>query len=130
MSNRKQGERSSGNKRGGARGNSGKKQGTANKRGKGRGRARRSKKVDLDKYWGVREVLPDLDEHTTSTPGSSTVVDSLGRPPIPGHENASRHYFGLVYERASNLAVALAAAGGLNDFANGGEPADESDEPV
>ncbi len=128
MSNRKQNQRASTNKRGGgAKG--GQKQGGAAKRGKGRGRGRRSKKIDLEKYWGVRDVLPELDEHITSSPGPSTVVDSLGRPPIPGHENASRHYFGLVYERAANLAVALAAAGGLNDYANGTEPVDEEPDP-
>lgn len=101
------------------------------KRGKSRSRGGRSKKVDPVKYWGSLDALPAPSEHTTTTPNPSTLLASLGRPPVPGHENASKHYFSLVYERASNLAVALAAAGGLNDFAlastNGedtGEPAD------
>lgn len=87
--------------------------------GKKRSRSRnrsRSKKVDPAKYWGDVASLPELDEHVISTPDPSVVVNSLGRPPIPGHENASKHYFNLVYDRASQLAVALAAAGGLSDF--------------
>ncbi len=101
------------------------------KRGKSRSRGGRSKKVDPSKYWGSLDALPAPSEHTTTTPNPSTLLTSLGRPPVPGHENASKHYFSLVYERASNLAVALAAAGGLNDFAvapsNGDD--DSSDSP-
>ena len=99
------------------------------KRGKSRSRGGRSKKIDPVKYWGSLDALPAPSEHTTPTPNPSTLLASRGRPPVPGHENASKHYFSLVYERASNLAVALAAAGGLNDFAlapTNGEDADGS----
>ena len=49
------------------------------------------------------------------------VATSLGRAPIPGQENASRHYFSLVYERAALLAGALAAAGDLENMAANAE---------
>ena len=115
MNDRSSRKKSGGRKRSGGRGDAGaaNKSG-AKKRGKGRSRSR-SKKVDLVKYWGDPATLPDAGGYKTSTPDPSIVINSLGRPPIPGHENASKHYFNLVYERATNLAVALAAAGGLND---------------
>jgi len=103
--------------------------GSGKKGGKKRGRSRsrsRAKKVDPTKYWGDLAALPEGDEYLTSTPDPSTVVSSLGRPPIPGHENASKHYFNLVYERASALAVALAAAGGLDDYGSS-DPAGPAD---
>ena len=40
---------------------------------------------------------------------------SLGPPPLPGHESIAEHYFGVVYDRAVATAGALAAAGGLID---------------
>ncbi len=88
----------------------------AKKRSKGRNRGSRTKKVDPLKYWGTHEALPAPSEHVTSSPNPVAAVDSLGRPPIPGHENAAKHYFSLVYERSANLAVALAAAGGLGEW--------------
>ena len=114
MNERSPSQKSAGRKRNNSgRGDAGssKKSGAKN-RGKSRSR---SKKVDLAKYWGDPIKLPQAGGYTTSTPDPSVVINSLGRPPIPGHENASKHYFNLVYERATNLAVALAAAGGLND---------------
>ena len=116
MNERSPRQKSGGRKRNNSgRGDSGSsKKSGAKKRGKSRSRSR-SKKVDLVKYWGDPTTLPDAGGYTTSTPDPSVVINSLGRPPIPGHENASKHYFNLVYERATNLAVALAAAGGLND---------------
>lgn len=105
------------------------------KRGRSRGRSR-SKKIDLVKYWGDPKSLPEAEGYQTSTPDPSVVINSLGRPPIPGHENASKHYFNLAYERATNLAVALAAAGGLDapidvqqDHANEPEVLDMSSRP-
>lgn len=117
MNERKSNARSSQNKRGGARGNTSGKNRGSNKRGKGRSRGGRSKKIDLAKYWGDSSVLPKHDDPIVPAVDPGAAVNSLGRPPIPGHENASVHYFNLVYDRAANLAVALAAAGGLNDLA-------------
>ena len=101
----------------------------AKKRSKGRNRGR-GKRVDPEKYWGTLEALPAPSEHTTASPDPSVVITSLGRPPIPGHENASKHYFSLVYDRAANLAVALAAAGRLDDWENHPLGPEPDPEPV
>jgi hypothetical protein len=45
----------------------------------------------------------------------AAVPQSLGPPPLPGHESIAEHYFGVVYDRAVATAGALAAAGGLID---------------
>ena len=50
------------------------------------------------------------------------MVKSLGPPPIPGHETAAEHYFDAVYEKASSLAIALAAA---NDLLDSGDDEDD-----
>ncbi len=42
------------------------------------------------------------------------VLDSLGKPPIPGQEVPSLEYLGEIYDRSAGLAFALAAAGGLD----------------
>jgi hypothetical protein len=47
------------------------------------------------------------------TTDASAVVRSLGRPPLGGHEIAAEHYLRAVYDRAVNLATALAAVGDL-----------------
>ncbi len=88
----------------------------ARRGGKGRSR-KRSKKVDPTKYWGDPEQLRIPETFVTETPDSSTVIASLGRAPIPGQENASKHYFSLLYDRAAALSVALAAAGRIHEMA-------------
>jgi hypothetical protein len=54
------------------------------------------------------------------------LVRSLGPPPLPGHETAAEHYFEAVYDKAANLAIALAAASGVlaADEGNDGDPHD------
>lgn len=121
MNERKPKTKSSQNKGSGTRGNNSGKNRGSKKRGKGRSRGGRSKKIDLAKYWGDSTALPTHDDPVVPAGDPGAAVNSLGRPPIPGHENASVHYFNLVYDRAANLAVALAAAGGLNDLATNGQ---------
>ncbi len=94
--------------------------GQQNKAGQGKRKSRnrsRSKRVDPSKYWGDTELLEIPDSYVTETPDTSVVATSLGRPPIPGQENASKHYFSLVYDRAAMLAGALAAAGDIQNMA-------------
>lgn len=79
-------------------------------------RNRKSTKRDPALFWGKSELLPTPESFITSTPEVMAVVSSLGRPPLPGHANASQHYFRLVYDRASSLAIALGHAGGLDDL--------------
>jgi hypothetical protein len=74
----------------------------------------RKKKVDPKVFWGDAEQLAQVpDEKATITTNPSAVVQSLGRPPLSGQQNAAEHYFVAVYDRAVNLAAALAAAGNL-----------------
>lgn len=90
------------------------KKGGGSKR-KSRSRSR-SKRVDPAKYWGDRDLLVIPEAFETTTADTSVVATSLGRPPIPGQENASKHYFSLVYDRAAMLAGALAAAGDIDNM--------------
>ncbi|MEM7288397.1 MAG: hypothetical protein AAF480_18780 [Actinomycetota bacterium] len=103
---------SSNNKRGGS------KQQAKKRKSRGRGR---SKRVDPLKYWGDRDQLVIPESFDLDTPDTAAVATSLGRAPIPGQENASRHYFSLVYDRAALLAGALAAAGDLDNMAANAE---------
>jgi hypothetical protein len=76
--------------------------------------SRKKKKVDPQIFWGDPSKLA---EHTPGraliTSNPSAVVSSLGRPPLSGQQHAAEHYFIAVYDRAVNLAGALAAAGKL-----------------
>ncbi len=88
--------------------------GRANNSNNRRRKGPRKKKVDPRVFWGDPEQLAELgSERATITTNPSAVVQSLGRPPLSGQQNAAEHYFVAVYDRAVNLAAALAAAGGL-----------------
>jgi hypothetical protein len=74
----------------------------------------RKKKVDPSVFWGDPGKLAEHDAgKALITSNPSAVIQSLGRPPLSGHQNAADHYFVAVYDRAVNLAAALAAAGNL-----------------
>jgi hypothetical protein len=75
------------------------------------------KKFDPVAFWGTPDSIPTPEGFETSTPDSVAVVNSLGQPPLPGHGAASPHYFKLVYDRSTQLAAALAMAGGIEDLA-------------
>ena len=66
-------------------------------------------------FWGPDEPeANDAVDATIRPIGDPTaLVASLGPPPLPGPETAAAHYFAAVYDRAANLAVALAAASDL-----------------
>lgn len=83
-------------------------------------------KIDPVKFWGDPEALPSPEGFEISTPDPVAVVNSLGQPPLPGHGAASPHYFTLVYGRATQLAGALAMAGGIDDLTP--EPLPEPEE--
>ncbi len=104
-------------------GNSGKQNGKGQSSGRGgddksrrRRKSTRKKKVDPQVFWGDPAKLA---EHTPGralvTTEPSAVIGSLGRPPLSGQQHAAEHYFVAVYDRAVNLAGALAAAGQLID---------------
>ena len=69
--------------------------------------------VDLAKFWGDSAAMPEPLDHIREASDVKGVVQSLGRVPLSGQETAAEHWFSLVYERASMLAGALAAAGDL-----------------
>jgi hypothetical protein len=66
-------------------------------------------------FWGADEAEESEAVHASIRPiaDPTALVASLGPPPLPGHETAAAHYFAAVYDRAANLAVALAAASDL-----------------
>jgi hypothetical protein len=85
-------------------------------RNKKRKKSSTKKKFDPVSFWGSHESIPTPDGFDTSTPDAVAVINSLGQPPLPGHGAASPHYFKLVYERSTQLAAALAMAGGIEDL--------------
>lgn len=85
------------------------------------------KKFDPVAFWGTPDSVPTPEGFETSTPDSVAVVNSLGQPPLPGHGAASPHYFKLVYDRSTQLAAALAMAGGIEDLTP--EEIEEPEEP-
>jgi hypothetical protein len=74
-------------------------------------------------FWGdpAAEAPPAPRIRPVAEPAA--VVRSLGPPPLGAHEKVAEHYFVAVYDKAVNLASALAAAGGLLD--TGQEPDDQ-----
>ena len=84
-----------------------------------------SPKIDPLEFWGDPEALSQLDEtvHEKLTEQSAgdprALLNSLGRPPLPGQEVVAERWLTLVFERSAFLAEALAVAAELND--NGSE---------
>ena len=85
-------------------------------RKKTKAKAKKKSAVDPLAFWGDHDTLPDIDGFEISTPDPVAVVNSLGQPPLPGHGAGAPHYFQLVYGRATQLASALAMAGGIDDL--------------
>jgi hypothetical protein len=74
----------------------------------------RRRRAPARDFWGDLDggaPEPAAKIHPVDEP--SVLVRSLGPPPLTGHETAALHYFDAVYEKAANLAVALAAASDL-----------------
>lgn len=67
------------------------------------------------KHADLWRPVPQLDEPAPIIPSSdpTMLLRSLGDPPLQGQATAAAHYAAAVVERASALATALAAAGGL-----------------
>ena len=81
----------------------------------GSGRGRRKKAVNPRDFWGDPAAIEATDDLISPAAEPSAMVRSLGHPPLPGREAVSEHYFAAVYDRASGLATALAAAAGVLD---------------
>jgi hypothetical protein len=76
---------------------------------RGRGRKQRSGPG----FWGDPTKLPSAPLEVRIAQDPAAVPQSLGPPPLPGHEVIAQHYFGVVYDRAVTLAFARTAGGGL-----------------
>lgn len=106
-------QRAGGGATGGGGGNPPHRRGSSGRgRRRGRGRSRTQQGAG---FWGEASALPTDQPEMRITDDPAAVPRSLGRPPLPGHEQIAEHYFGAVYERAVSTATALAAAGGMVD---------------
>jgi hypothetical protein len=76
----------------------------------------RKKSVDSRDFWGADEAEQADLELIQVAQVPTTMVLSLGPPPLPGHDQLAEHYFTAVYDKASSLATALAATADLLDF--------------
>lgn len=85
----------------------------AGRKRRNRKRRNRSTAKATAEFWGEPQDLPEPRDEIRITKDPSAVVRSLGRPPLPGQEQAAEAYFAAVYARAVGLASALAAAGEL-----------------
>jgi len=93
-----------------------------------RNRSRGPKKVDL--WRPVPELDPPDPIFEIDDDAVRAMVLSLGDPPLYGQSGGAGHYFAAVAAKASDLAVALAAAAGLLDDGSEAEPsAGDADEP-
>lgn len=100
------------NQRGGGSGNDGGKGQDKNRNRRRKGQ--KKKKADPKAFWGDPQRLAEVGSApATITSKPAAVVHSLGRAPLSNQANAAEHYFTAVYDRAVNLAAALAAAGDL-----------------
>jgi hypothetical protein len=81
--------------------------------GRKRGRSKKAKQNPVV-FWGNPDSLPTREFPVAPAVDGHAIIESLGRAPISGQEANAAHYFKLVYDRAGGLALALAAAGGLD----------------
>jgi len=78
-------------------------------------------------FWGSGDVARALPSPIHPTDEPTAVVDSLGPPPLAGHEAAASVYFAAVYAKAVGAASALAASAGLLSTDPLDEGGDDSD---
>jgi hypothetical protein len=77
-----------------------------------RASARRRPATGRD-FWGTDEGGDGPVDPIRATDDPVAMINSLGRPPLPGPEAAAPRYFEAIYDKAVALAIALAAANGL-----------------
>ena len=83
------------------------------RRGNRKERSRKPKKKPQIGFWGDASRLPEPRSDVRINPEPAVLPHSLGPPPLPGHETIAEHYFTAIYDKAVNVAGALAAAAGL-----------------
>jgi hypothetical protein len=77
-----------------------------------RRRSGNKNKATSGDIWRVVPAVP-APEPIVPAAKPSALLRSLGDPPLQGQGAVAEHYLAAVVERASGLAAALAAAGGL-----------------
>jgi hypothetical protein len=94
------------------------------KRNKARGG--RARKPSTRDFWGVERDDDDSLELIRPSEDPTAMIRSLGPPPLPSRETVAEHYFAAVYEKATALATALAAASDLLDMGDEGDEEEEA----
>jgi hypothetical protein len=87
---------------------------SARKRNKSRG-GRAKKPSSARDFWGVDRDDEEPPPLIRPSDDPTAMIRSLGPPPLPSRETVAEHYFVAVYEKATALATALAAASDLLD---------------
>ena len=94
---------------------------------KNRRRKKSEDKKSVDKganFWAANvpeDELVGLAGTVRPSDKPTSLVRSLGQPPLPGQNRAAGHYFDAVYLKAAHFATALATA---NDLIESNEPED------
>jgi len=82
------------------------------RRGGNRNRSSRPNRSPAADLWRTVPV-PDAPEPIRRPADPAALIKSLGSPPLRGHATTAEHYLSAVVERASALAIALAASAGV-----------------
>jgi hypothetical protein len=77
--------------------------------------ARAARRPSARDFWGTEPAEAEEPSLIRPSDDPTAMIRSLGPPPLPGRETVAEHYFVAVYEKATALATALAAASGLLD---------------
>jgi hypothetical protein len=91
------------------------KRGGSNNNSKARG-GRAPRKPSARDFWGVERDDEEPPALIRPSDDPTAMIRSLGPPPLPSRETVAEHYFVAVYEKATALATALAAASDLLDM--------------
>jgi len=85
----------------------------------------RGKKTSARDFWGSDRDDDDTIALIRPSDDPTAMIRSLGPPPLPSRETVAEHYFVAVYEKATALATALAAASDLLDMDDEDEDGEE-----
>jgi hypothetical protein len=85
------------------------------KRNNKNARGSKARKPSARDFWGVENDDEEPPALIRPSDDPTAMIRSLGPPPLPSRETVAEHYFVAVYEKATALATALAAASDLLD---------------
>jgi hypothetical protein len=78
-------------------------------------RPSRSRRPAARDFWGRENTEDDPTVIIRPSDDATAMIRSLGPPPLPGGETVAEHQFAATYQKAADLAIALAASSGLLD---------------